>query len=143
MKHIILGITLLLLTLSAIAQGDGNGRVRELRKQFVAEKLNLSEPQNQKFFPIYSRYLNERSALRKAYKNQFINQQNGKLSNYDAYRKVDDNIEYKEKDLELSKKYKAEFLSVLSPQQLASLYQTEREFKQMLIERLKDGVWDN
>lgn len=143
MKHIILGFTLLLLTLSAIAQGDGNGRVRELRKQFVAEKLNLSEPQNQKFFPIYSRYLNERSALRKAYKNQFINQQNGKLSNYDAYRKVDDNIEYKEKDLELSKKYKAEFLSVLSPQQLASLYQTEREFKQMLIERLKDGVWDN
>jgi hypothetical protein len=30
---------------------------------------------------------------------------------------------------------------VLSPQQLADLYQAEREFKQMLIERMKDGVW--
>lgn len=143
MKEIILSIVITLMTLSAIAQGDGNGRVRELRKQFVLEKLNLSEPQKQRFLPIYTQYLNERSALRRKYKDQFINEHNGKLSTYDAYRKLDDNIEYKEKDLILSKKYKAEFLSILSPQQLASLYQTEREFKQMLIERLKDGVWDN
>ena len=73
--------------------------------------------------------------------NQFIHQENGKLSDYDAYRKVDNNIEYKELDLNLSKKYKEAFLSVLSPQQLADLYQAEREFKQMLIERMKDGVW--
>lgn len=143
MKYITLLIAILLLGINAIAQGDGGGRVRNLRKEYVKNKLQLTEPQSQRFFPIYSRYLEERSVLRKKYRDQFIHQENGNLSTYDAYRKVDNNIEYKEKDLELSKKYKDEFLSVISPQQLANLYQAEREFKQMLIERLKDGVWDN
>lgn len=142
MKQIIFLLSILFFSSQiTFAQGDGGGRVRNLRKEYVRGKLHLTDPQNQKFWPIYSRYLEERSALRKRYKNQFIHQENGKLSDYDAYRKVDNNIEYKELDLNLSKKYKEEFLSVLSPQQLADLYQAEREFKQMLIERMKDGVW--
>lgn len=123
------------------AQGDGGGKVRNLRKEYVRGKLNLSEAQSQNFWSIYSRYLDERSALRKRFKNQFIHQEHGNLNDYDAYRKVDNNIEYKELDLALSKKYKAELLNVISPQQLAELYQAEREFKQMLITRMKDGVW--
>lgn len=142
MKQIIFLLSILFFSSQiTFAQGDGGGRVRNLRKEYVRGKLHLTDPQNQKFWPIYSRYLEERSALRKRYKDQFIHQENGKLSDYDAYRKVDNNIEYKELDLNLSKKYKEEFLSVLSPQQLADLYQAEREFKQMLIERMKDGVW--
>jgi Spy/CpxP family protein refolding chaperone len=142
MKQIIFILSMLLLTAqTAVAQGDGGGRVRNIRKEYVKGKLHLTEAQGQKFWPIYSQYLEERSTLRKRFKNQFIHQENGKLSDYDAYRKVDNNIEYKELDLNLSKKYKEAFLSVLSPQQLADLYQAEREFKQMLIERMKDGVW--
>lgn len=142
MKYYILILSIILLSTNiSLAQGDGGGKVRNLRKEYVRSKLTLSEVQSQKFWPIYSRYLDDRSALRKRYKNQFVHQENGKLSDYDAYRKVDNNIEYKELDLELSKKYKAELLTVISPQQLAELYQAEREFKQMLIERMKDGVW--
>jgi hypothetical protein len=143
MKQFILIISILILTINinATAQGDGSGRVRALRKEYVKGKLHLTESQAIRFWPIYSRYLDERSVLRKRYRDQFIHNENGNLSNYDAYRKVDDNIEYKELDLQLSKRYKAELLQVISPQQLAELYQAEREFKQMLIERLKDGVW--
>lgn len=142
MKYYILILFIFLFgTKYVAAQGDGGGKVRNLRKEYVRSKLKLSEAQSQNFWPIYSRYLDERSALRKRFKNQFIHQENGNLSDYDAYRKVDNNIEYKELDLALSKKYKAELLNVISPQQLAELYQAEREFKEMLIERMKDGVW--
>lgn len=141
MKQFIIFLTIILMGFNTLAQGDGGGRVRNLRKEYVKEKLKLTESQGQKFWPIYTRYLDERSSLRRMYRDQFIHKENGKLNNYDAYRKVDDNIEYKEKDLELSKKYKAELLEVISPQQLAELYQAEREFKQMLVERLKDGKW--
>ena len=111
MKQIIFLLSILFFSSQiTYAQGDGGGRVRNLRKEYVRGKLHLTDPQNQKFWPIYSRYLEERSALRKRYKNQFIHQENGKLSDYDAYRKVDNNIEYKELDLNLSKKYKEEFL---------------------------------
>lgn len=141
MKQFILFLLIILSGFTTLAQGDGGGRVRALRKEYVKEKLQMTEAQSVRFWPVYTRYLDERSALRRKYRDQFIHRENGKLSNYDAYRKVDDNIEYKERDLELSKRYKAELLLIISPQQLADLYQAEREFKQMLIERLKDGKW--
>ena len=137
MKRIILVLSILFLQLQGMAQGDGSGRVRALRQEYVKSKLQLSETQANSFWPIYTRYLNERSALRLQYRDQFIHNGNELLSQSEAYKKVDENIEYKEKDLALSKRYKVEFLKVLTPQQLAELYQAEREFKQMLIERLK------
>lgn len=139
MTRIILVLSILFLQIQSFAQGDGSGRVRELRKEYVKGKLQLSESQARSFWPIYTNYLNERTALRIQYRDQFIHNEQGQLSQSEAYKKVDDNIEYKEKDLALSKRYKVEFLKVLSPQQLAALYQAEQEFKQLLIQRLKDG----
>jgi hypothetical protein len=139
MRQIILMIAILFLHIQSTAQGGGSGRVRELRKEYVKGKLQLNESQASSFWPIYTRYLNERSTLRLQYRDQFIQNNNGQLSQSEAYKKVDDNIEYKEKDLALSKRYKVEFLKVLSPQQLAALYQAEQEFKQMLLQRLKGG----
>lgn len=122
-----------------LAQGDGSGRVRNMRIEYVKERLHLTPEQAKHFWPIYVRFLEERSALRHTYVDQFKSQaQNQQMSNYQAHRYVDENIEYKEKDLQLTKKYKDRFLEVITPEQLATLYQTEREFKQMLIEKLKD-----
>jgi hypothetical protein len=120
------------------AQGDGSGRVRAMRVDFLNKKLNLGTEQSSQFWAVYNRYLNERSELRKIYKDQFRKNSGKDLSKYQANRFVDDNIEYKERDLALSKKYKNELLKVINAQQLADLYQYEREFKQMLIQTLKD-----
>ena len=138
MKQIILIITIALFSIQAIAQGDGSGRVRAMRINFITEKLHLPGDQNARFWAAYTRYMDERSALRKVYISQFRANKNENLTDYQAHRRLDDNIEYKEKDLELTKKYKDELLKVISAQQLAEVYQAEREFKQMLIEKLKD-----
>lgn len=137
MKQIILFITIFLSALSSIAQGDGSGRVRGMRVAYITEKMNLPPEQNARFWGVYNRYLDERASLRRTYRDQFAKNHSGELDNYEANRFVDDNIEYKERDLELSKKYKAELLRVINAQQLAELYQAEREFKQMLIEKLR------
>ena len=58
MKQIIFILSMLLLTAqTAVAQGDGGGRVRNIRKEYVKGKLHLTEVQGQKFWPIYSQYL--------------------------------------------------------------------------------------
>lgn len=137
MKGVILFIALFLGSLCSFAQGDGSGRVRNMRIAYITEKMNLPPEQNARFWGVYNRYLDERAALRLTYRNQFAKNHSGELDNYEANRFVDDNIEYKERDLELSKKYKAELLRVINAQQLAELYQAEREFKQMLIEKLR------
>jgi hypothetical protein len=138
MKQIILIIAITLFGIQAQAQGDGSGRVRTMRINFITERLRLPADQNARFWTVYNRYMDERSALRSVYKNQFKSNNNEHMGQYAANRFVDDNIEYKEKDLELSKKYKEELLKVINAQQLADVYQAERDFKKMLIETLKD-----
>lgn len=138
MKHVILIIAITLFGLQSTAQGDGSGRVRQMRVNFITERLHLPAEQNARFWAVYTRYLDERAALRMVYKNQFRANGNSHMGEYAANRFVDDNIEYKERDLELSKKYKEELLKVISAQQLVELYQAERDFKQMLIQTLKD-----
>lgn len=138
MKQLILIITIALFSTQSFAQGDGSGRVRAMRVNFITEKMHLPPDQNAKFWSVYTRYMDERSALRKTYLKQFMSNKNENLTKYQAHRRVDDNIEYKEKDLQLSKKYKDELLQVISPQQLVELYDAERDFKKMLIEKLKD-----
>ena len=56
----------------------------------------------------------------------------------EAMRSIDDDIEMQEKMLELRKKYKEEFLKVISPKQLATLVESEREFKKLLLQQLKE-----
>ncbi|MBL7712673.1 MAG: hypothetical protein JNL13_09425 [Chitinophagaceae bacterium] len=138
MKQIILIVTIALFGLQVQAQGDGSGRVRTMRVNYITERLHLPPDQNARFWAVYNRYMDERSALRGTYKNQFRSNGKAHMNQYAANRFVDDNIEYKEKDLELSKKYKDELLKVISAEQLADVYQAERDFKKMLIETLKD-----
>lgn len=139
MKQFILLIAVVLSSLTGFAQGDGSGRVRNMRVAYITEKLNLPPEQNARFWGVYNRYLDERAALRRTYRDQFAKGQNhgGGFDNYEANRFIDENIEYKERDLELSKKYKSELLKVISAQQLVDLYQAEREFKQLLIQKLR------
>lgn len=137
MKQLLIIIAILLGSLGSFAQGDGSGRVRGMRVSYITEKLNLPPEQNARFWGVYNRYLDERASLRRNYRDQFAKGRSGDFDNYEANRFVDDNIEYKERDLELSKKYKSELLKVINAQQLAELYQAEREFKQLLIEKLR------
>jgi hypothetical protein len=139
MKRIIFFLSLLLINTISFAQGDGSGRVRALRLEYVKSKLNLNEEQSKKFVPVYTNYMNERAALRSIYKSQFSGDKSTPMGKLQANQFVDDNIEYKEKDLALSKKYKDELLKCITAQQLAILYQSEREFKSMLLQKLKSG----
>ena len=52
---------------------------------------------------------------------------------------VDDNLDYQQKVIEIKRKYKDQFLKIISPRQLTELNAAEREFKQMLIKRLDNA----
>lgn len=125
---------------NSLAQDDRSAKIRAMRASYLSGKLNLTEQQANRFWPIYNRYSDERKALRAGYKKLFNGPQNNTMDKIQANNWVDDNIEYQEKELALKKKYKDELLKIISAQQLAILYQSEREFKKVLIEHLsKEG----
>ncbi|RYE23604.1 MAG: hypothetical protein EOP51_09980 [Sphingobacteriales bacterium] len=139
MKKIFFILSLILLqcaAIHAIAQ-EQPGRIRALKMDYVIRETKLSAEQVTKFKPLYTRYEDELKGIRKGFKQKY-QEQNPAASPDMARRYVIDNLEYQQAELDLKKKYKDEFLKVLSAQQLAELYRAEQDFKKMLIQELND-----
>ncbi len=129
-------ILILLMAFSAQAQpGKRMERIHAIKVAFLTDKLELTSEQSEKFWPIYNRYEEERFAIGRKYRREAMGQ--GKTPE-EAMRSIDDDIEMQEKMLELRKKYKEEFLKVISPKQMAALVDAEREFKKMLLQQLRE-----
>lgn len=117
--YILSFILVLATAFSSIAQPHGD-RVRALRIAYITDKIHLSSQQSEQFWPLYNRYQDEIRAIRRD-------------------DRIEDDIAMSEAILEVKKKYKVEFLKVISQEQLTALYKAEREFKAMLIKRLEEG----
>jgi predicted nucleotidyltransferase len=89
---------------------------------------------------VYNNYQEERdrikSAMRTARKAMRENPED--RSDADLAKMVDNEIAYKQQDLDLLKKYHAEFKRVLPIRKVAMLYGSEEEFKRELLKRLQE-----
>lgn len=134
---------LLLLTISVQAgfaqdNPERSERIKALKVSFLTSKLDLSPEQASKFWPVYNKYWDEVKSVRRNFYQRYKDANGGTMDKAEARKFVDDNLEYQEKVIEIKKKYKDEFLKVISAQQLAAMYQAERDFKTMLLEKLRE-----
>lgn len=130
-------IIIALLTLATAVQaqpGRRIERVRAIKVAYITDKLELTTEQSAKFWPIYNRFEDERFDIVRQYRRGNV----ADPATDESLRSVDDDIEMQEKMLALRKKYKDEFLKVITPKQLAALIDAEREFKRMLLQQLKE-----
>jgi hypothetical protein len=105
------------------AQGNPNQqgeKVQALKIAFITQKLQLTSVEAEKFWPVYNQYENEVRSLRS-------NNQNG------------DVLENEEKLLNIRKKYKPSFEKIIGPEKANQLFLVEKEFRNVLIKRLKNG----
>ena len=99
--------------------GNGRERIQALKVAFITQKLHLTSSEAEKFWPVYNQYDNEILQLR-------ANNKNG------------DVLDNEQKLLDIRKKYKFSFEKILGPQRLNDLYNAERDFRNILIQRLKE-----
>lgn len=129
---------MMLLTIVAVAHaqpGKRMERVRAIKVAYITDKLQLSAEQSEKFWPVYNQFEEERFTLLRKYRRS---EGHAGQTPEESIRSIDEDIEMQEKMLELRKKYKDQFLKVITPNQLAALVDAEREFKKMLLQQLKD-----
>jgi hypothetical protein len=123
MKKYLLIVSTLLLSFSLAKAQDRNGqraeKIQALKIAFITQKLQLTSAQAEKFWPVYNQYQDEIKNLR-------VNNKNG------------DVIENEQKLLDIRKKYKPSFEKILGPQKLNDLFNAERDFRNVLIKRLKN-----
>ena len=107
---------------------SGNGQRQEklqaLKIAYITQRLKLTPAEAEKFWPVYNRYNDEIRTLR-------INNKNG------------DVLDNEQKLLDIRKKYKTQFENILGPQRMNDLYNAERDFRNLLIKRLKEQKQQN
>ena len=122
-------------------------RIHSLKVAYITDRIQLTSEQSAAFWPVYNEYEREMQSTRKQFANQ--NHDNRPMSDEASMHLIDDNLDYQQRVLDIKKKYKDQFLKILSPQQLVDLYKAERQFKLMLIQQLKQkhgnngGRWRN
>lgn len=119
-------------------KGERFERIHAAKVAFITDRLHLSSDQSARFWPVYDRYETEIRDLRKRFLGKYNDGQRYPEGEPESKRFIDDNFDFQEQQLALKRRYKDEFLKILTPVQLASLYTAEREFKRLLLEKLKD-----
>jgi Spy/CpxP family protein refolding chaperone len=135
MKKLLSIIMLLLMHTAAWAQQERFEEIRALKVSFITERLKLTPEQAAQFWPEYNKYQAELREVRRDFRAKY-REQNAGATREQAREFINANLDYQTQALELKKKYRDVLLKTISPQQLAQLYDAEREFRKMLIEQL-------
>jgi len=113
-------------------------RIHALKVAFITDKLRFTSTQSAHFWPIYDEYEKEMHTIRGSFFQKYRNSNSFEANSHEARQYIDDNLDYQEQIIQLKRKYNEQYLKVLSAKQVADLYDAEREFKQMLIQQLRE-----
>ncbi len=116
-------------TMPAVAQHE-NKRIDALKIEFLTKKLDLSPEEAQKFWPVYHNYQREMVAI-------FKERRQARHMQKEANTPPDE-LRFETRILETKKRYRKEFLDVLPAQKADLIFPAEREFREWLINQLRE-----
>lgn len=138
MKRIIVMIVMMLACLSVQAQPHPRAaeRIHAIKVGYLTDRLKLTPEQAAAFWPVYDRYEAELRNARRTFREKY--RRGAAEDDAEANRYIEDQLDFQEQVLAINRKYKERMLQVISPQQLATLYEAERDFKKLLLQQLQE-----
>jgi hypothetical protein len=114
-------------------------KIEAQRVAFITKAVDLTPDEAQVFWPVYNEYDAKRHELKKAFRNadDLHKPEIENLTEKEAVLLLDSQIIEAQKLLDLRKEYHAKFKSVLPAIKVLKLYDAEREFQRMLIDKLR------
>lgn len=141
----VLTLVLLFSSLSLFAQNDAKRQewmkeMQQVKNEYIAKSLALTEEQKAKFFPLYERMDKEvRKVSEDARKMARDVQAKGDKATDLEYEKAAEALyEVKGRESQVEMKYFAEFKKILTPKQLYKLKDAERDFTKQLMKKHRD-----
>lgn len=140
MKKLLQAILILFVTYTSAWSQQGRPpmeRIHAAKMAYITDRLHLSMEQSGSFIPLYNEYEQEIRNTRMSFFDKYKGTNPDMADDATARQAVDDNLDYQQQVIDIKRRYNDRFLKIISPQQLSDLYKSEREFKQMLMQRLK------
>lgn len=147
MKNI---ITLLLSTLIAsfsFAQPEGKPVNKDRKEQmkakkvaFITEKLELTEEESAAFWPVYNQMEEDLHTLRTNFrKERKSDKKLEDMTDEEVDALMTKAFDFKQKELDIKKRYHVKFKQVLPVRKVAKLYHLEKEFRKHVAAKRKKG----
>ena len=137
-----LSYILLFLSLQGFAQGGTSKKeaLEALKVAFITQRLNLTPEEAQVFWPIYNQFETETETLRKKRREEKVAAMDdvSKLSDKEIEKLVDGEIIFRQQELDIIKKYHAQFKKILPIKKVALLYKAQEDYKKELLKQIQE-----
>lgn len=138
MKKLIMIIGLLTAGLAVAAQTQETlDKIEAAKIALITERLDLTPAQAEKFWPIYKEFTNRQLELRDEFQQLRRGHDPGKATEEENQRMLELGMQIKERQLDLEKSYSQRLQQVITTRQLMSLRKAESDFREMLMERVR------
>lgn len=116
-------------------------KVEALKVAFITKRLALTPEEAQKFWPVYNQYEAEKEAITEATIGSYKEEKKplDQMTEAEVNKVMENYILFKQKDLELTKKYLVEFKKILPPVKVAKLLTADDQFKRMLLKKAQSA----
>lgn len=114
--------------------------IRSMKVGFLTQRLDLTPEEAEAFWPVYNQYQDDRDQIRHSMKlnRDELRKAMDDKNDADVEKAVDAEMGFRQRELDLRKKYHAEFKKVLPIRKVALLYGSEDDFKRELLQRLQE-----
>lgn len=146
MKKLIIAI-LFLLPAMAIAQkpADRRNEIESYKIAYLTQKLDLSSEEAKIFWPIYHAWQKEQTALRKERGQKMISFRKiteiEQLSDTEVQNLIVNDFSFKERELNLERKYYNKLKSNLPIKTVGKFYRAQEAFKRELLSKYRNNSW--
>ena len=143
MKNLLFVALMLLLPYTLLAQRPKSEEIESLKIAFFTQKLDLSPEEAKIFWPIYNDMQAEQSALRKERMQKMISYRKtteiDNLSDAQVQSLITIEFDFKQRDLNLDKKYYNRLKSNLPIKVVGKFYRAQEGFKRELLNKFRGG----
>ncbi len=113
--------------------------VKAQRSAYLTQKMGLTPEEAQRFWPVYNQYDMEKEALRTERRDAMHSMRADKdLTDAEAAGHIERALASQQRELDLRKRYSAEFIKVIGARKTLELNRAERDFNRELLRRMRD-----
>lgn len=114
-------------------------KIESMKIAFITKRLDLTPDEAKKFWPVYNQYSDDLDKQRASRMKQHRDMREREdLTDKDYEKIVDNEILFRQQELDQIKKYTTQFKQLLPMKKVAALYKAEEDFKRELLERMRD-----
>lgn len=121
-------------------QNERKENIEAQKVAFITKKIDLTPEEAQQFWPVFNQYQGKLQELRKKRRQDIKEAKENfeAMTDKDVEQLVDDEIVFRQKELDIQKEFHSKFKTLLPIKKVAKLYQAEEQFKRYLLNELKD-----